>query len=99
MLFSHDTLIGLLENRHELFVQLGRIDSYMAAVRDGPTSSSSGADAVRMRDLAEALERQVGEINRLIAQFSGPIPHEARLFADPVSRSRQIPPRRAGGRL
>lgn len=72
MSFSHETLIGLLESRHKLYVQLGLIDNYVAA-QDGPVASASSANPVTMSDLIEALEGQIGSINRQIAQFRGPI--------------------------
>lgn len=82
MFFSHETLIALLESRHKLYVQLGLIDKYVAAVRDGPISSTPPGDRVTMGHLIEALEGQIENINRQIAQFRGPILDKAVLMAD-----------------
>jgi hypothetical protein len=84
MFFSHDTLIGLLESRHKLYVQLGLIDTHVAAGRDGPPFGLSPGDPVAMGALVEAVERQIGHINRQIAQFRGPILDEAVLAAEPA---------------
>lgn len=77
MSFSTDALISLLASRHKLYVQLGLIDKHVAAVQHEPTSSTSLRNAVSMRELIEEVERQIGNINRQIAQFRGPILDEA----------------------
>lgn len=84
MFFSHDTLIGLLASRHKLYVQLGLIDKYVAAVEAGPTFSTPPDDAVTMGGLIEDLEGQIGDINRRIAQFRGPILDDSMLVAGSV---------------
>jgi hypothetical protein len=84
MFFSHDTLIGMLASRHKLYVQLGLIDEHVAAGRDGPASGLSPGDSAAMGALVEEVERQIGHINRQIAQFRGPILDEAVLAPDPA---------------
>lgn len=82
MFFSHETLIVLLESRHKLYVQLGLIDRYVAARRDGPISGTIPGDRVTMSRLIEALEEQIENINRQIAQFRAPILDRAVPVAD-----------------
>jgi len=94
MFFSQDTLLSLLAIRHELYVQLGLVDRHVAAMHDGPMFSTPLGEAVIMSDLIETLEEQIGNVNRQIAQFRGPIRDravpaapvvaEAVLAADPV---------------
>jgi len=84
MFFSQETLGILLASRHELYVQLGLVDGYAAAAQDNPIFSTRSGNAVTMGDLIEGLEGQIGDINRQIAQFRGPILDEAVLAADPV---------------
>jgi hypothetical protein len=80
MFFSHDTLTVLLASRHKLYVQLGFIDKYVADVEDGAPPDG----AATMNGLIEDLEGQIGDINRRIAGFRGPIVGDAMLGADPA---------------
>ncbi len=74
MFFSQETLVSLLASRHELYVQLGLVDEYVAA--------STPSNSPIMSDLIEGLEGRIADINRQIARFRGPILDEAVLAAE-----------------
>jgi hypothetical protein len=76
MFFSRETLSILLTSRHELYVQLGLVNGFVATVRERLRLGLPSVDAAIMYDLIDGLEAQIGEINRRIAQFKGPVPDE-----------------------
>jgi len=74
MLFSNDSLIGLLAERRDLYEQMGLLDRYVAAVQESPAFGTSFGNAATMSEPIEGLEGRIADINRRIARIRGPIP-------------------------
>jgi hypothetical protein len=84
MFFSRETLLSLLASRHQLYVQLGLIDSHFAAAQAGPIPAAPPGDSPAMRELVDRLERQIADINRRISEFRGPIQDQVPAAAGPA---------------
>ena len=85
MSLSHEALISLLAGRHQLYVQLGLIESHVVASQARSILGVPFEDSAAMRDLAERVESQIGEIDRRLSHFNGPIRGEAEPAAGPAS--------------